>query len=398
MTALDATTDGRPPMDRRNPFWRSVGGDWVKRLVTLGVGIGLGLWVLNYYYQNRIVPDELALGAGTKPMEVSWRSKPLTALRLSNYAGVYPESSSREVHENEAVWLGNSQLHSVNQYKEGDTLAPVYASERLGWPVYGLSLPNASLQEHMVVGQWVLQRRVPEWLIIPVVFDDTREDGLRPDFTEIDSPGLRTALAGSGAGIELTRELDKLSAGERESQGTTHSHFSLQVIVENALEGWADRHWDVWAKRGEIFSTFLATDVYHLRNWIFGINATTKRPRIPQRYEKNMDSLRALLKAAADAHVKVIVYIPPLRWDVSPPYFLEQYEECKKDTQRVAREEGAYFIDIDHAVPDGLWGEAYGDIDFMHFREEGHKILGEEMAATILRAESGELKPAGGTK
>jgi len=383
-------------MDRRNPFWRSVDGQWAPRLIALLVGIGAGLLVLNYYYQKRIVPEELALGKGTMSAVAEWNSTRLNAWRLDDYAAVYPAAPGKAGDRREVLWLGNSQLHAVNQFKDGDTTAPYFASDALGRPFYALSLPNASLQEHLVVTAWAIQHRTPEWLLVPIVFDDTREDGLRPDFKVIDTPALRAALARTAPGEGLNKELEKLVAGAKESQGTTHDHFSLQVVVEEKLERWADKRWDVWAKRADIFSTFLATEVYQLRNKIFGITAKSKRPKIPLRYEKNLAALRALITAAAEANVKVIVYIPPLRWDTEPPYILEQYQACKADAQRAAKECGALFVDLDKTVPTEFWGDRYGDIDFMHFQVGGHKIMGEELAAAIRRAESGRPEaPAG---
>lgn len=394
MTAAPAKAYERPHMDRRNPFWRSAEGEWAPRLVAMAIGIVVGLLILNYYYQKRIVPEELALGRGTMSAEASWKGTRLNAWRIPDYDKVYPAASPGSGPADEALWLGNSQLHAVNQFKDGDTTAPAFASEALSRRVYALSLPNANLQEHLVVTAWALHRRSPRWLVVPVVFDDMREDGLRPDFKSIDGPELRAALKPAADGTEVLAELDKLSAAEKESQGTEHAAKSLQVIVEAALEGWLARRWDVWAKREDIYSTFLATEVYQLRNRIFGITAKTKRPLIPLRYEKNMDALRALLRAAGAAKVRVLVYIPPLRWDVDPPYFLDQYETCKADVRRAAAESGAWFVDLDRTVPTEFWGERYGDIDFMHFQEGGHRLMGEAIAAAIRRAESGELAPA----
>jgi len=382
-------------MDRRNPFWRSVGSAWAARLVAMLVGIGAGLWLLNYYYQQRIVPDELALGKGTMSATAEWSGLRLNAWQLKDYDAVYPGASATgPARAREVLWLGNSQLHAVNQYKDGDTVAPAFGSEALGRPALALSLPNASLQEHLVVTAWALERRRPEWLVIPVVFDDTREDGLRPDFKLIDSAGLRESLRKSPGGAELAAELEKLSAAEKDSQGTTRSSVSLQVTVENALEGWADRHWAVWANRGVIFSTFLATEVYTLRNRVFGITANSKRPKIPLRYERNMRALRELIARATDACVKVIVYIPPLRRDIDPPYFLDQYAACKTDTEAAAREARAYFLDLEGLVPAEFWGERYGDIDFMHFQVGGHRLMGAAIAEAIRRAESDQPAPS----
>ena len=53
-----------------------------------------------------------------------------------------------------ALWLGNSQLHGVNQWKEGDETAPARLFAHLherGLDLITLSQPNANLQEHLVL-------------------------------------------------------------------------------------------------------------------------------------------------------------------------------------------------------------------------------------------------------
>ncbi|HPU16433.1 MAG TPA: hypothetical protein PK808_10110, partial [Polymorphobacter sp.] len=78
-------------------------------------------------------------------------------------------------------------------------------------------------------------------------------------------------------------------------------------------------------------------------------------------------------------HVRVIVYIPPLRQDVTPPYNPADYARFKADTKTLATRYGAVWVDIDAIVPGPLWGMKESpvtggalELDFMHFQEPGH--------------------------
>ena len=76
------------------------------------------------------------------------------------------------------LWLGNSQLHAINQFKPGDVNAPPILFDRLrarNEYLVTFSEPNASLQEQLVLFSYLLPRLEPKALILPIVFDDFRE-------------------------------------------------------------------------------------------------------------------------------------------------------------------------------------------------------------------------------
>ena len=75
------------------------------------------------------------------------------------------------------LWLGNSQLHAVNQLKDSNTLSSVQLARAMrttGTEVLTFSQPNANLQEHLVLFETLMQEIPIDLLLLPVVFDDTR--------------------------------------------------------------------------------------------------------------------------------------------------------------------------------------------------------------------------------
>lgn len=91
------------------------------------------------------------------------------------------------------LWLGNSQLHYINQYVPGDHLAPYWLRQDARFSgtriePLGVSLPNANFQEYLVLSRYLAERMPVNLLIMEIVFDELREDGLRPDFSNILRP------------------------------------------------------------------------------------------------------------------------------------------------------------------------------------------------------------------
>jgi hypothetical protein len=107
-----------------------------------------------------------------------------------------------------------------------------------------------------------------------------------------------------------------------------------------------------------------------------GIKPTTIRKMIPARYARNMDALRVLLQDAQERKVHVITYIAPIRQDVPLPYDLAEYGKWKAVVEELSRTYSATHINLEKLVPGELWGSyVSNDVDFMHFRGQGHQML-----------------------
>ena len=138
--------------------------------------------------------------------------------------------------------------------------------------------------------------------------------------------------------------------------------------------------------RGKIFN-----NLYMFRNTLFGINAQSVRKMIPSRVEKNMNALREILDISQKSNISVLLYIPPLRNDVEPPYDVTEYKHIKKQFENVSTQYScATFTNLEDLVPGKFWGTKEPtnffnefEYDFMHFQYEGHKLLYEQLASTL---------------
>lgn len=356
------------------------------RLAALLAGAVLAitaLWLIQRAAATTEVDEALGLSSAA---EIIWQGK-----RLSGWSSptVYSElftTTNGHPHAKLGVWLGNSQLHTINDFKDGQQSGPIYASESLGWPVLGLSLPNASLQEHYVVTQWLFTQAKPAWVLLPVVFDDLREDGLRESLKALGTPETLGALRQRPTGARLAGELEKIGVERSDAQGTTRKERSGQQVAEAYLERQFAATCPLWSKRGSVLGRCHLA-LYEFRNWLFGITPSTKRKIIPARRLKNMATFEETLAAIQQQHARCLVYVVPTRWDVEPPYELAAYGRWKEEVQALCASHGARFADLDRLVPAEHWGLFNGvNIDFMHFGHEGHVLLGRKLAELVKSA------------
>jgi hypothetical protein len=370
---------------------RTHGDAWVERLVALLLAAVLGMGLVYFYNGRRVIPEQLALGKAVQIKPGVWNGVPINAHQLPEYPKVFPPKLAQG-DDRLWVWLGNSQLHSINQLKDNDEIAPVHASRKLGFPVFGLSLPNASVREHYIVTAWALSRSHPQWVILPVVFDKMRDYDLRTGFGALLDEPTRAELATNPVGRVMIGEVDaQEKATTADIQGTSRGGlaFSPQEYTERELNDLLSGASQVWRDRDQSYATVM-DDLYKLRNFAFRIKSNTKRPVITTRLEANMQALVELLDLCKRRGVKVLVYVAPTRWDVEPPYFLDKYDAWKPELKRVTEEHGGYYADLDKIVPDNFWGaDTHDDIDFMHFQGPGHVILADRVCEEIAKHEGG---------
>jgi hypothetical protein len=363
---------------------RSHGEAWRERLICLVLSALLGAALTWFYFERRAMPDQVALGHAVQIKPGFWNGTAINAHRLKDYPELFPPRDSGPLW----LWLGNSQLHSINQVREQDEIAPALASARVGLPVFGLTLPNASMRELYLITGWALSRSQPQWLILAVSFDKMREYDIRTGFDKLVDEPSRDLVREGPTGRLILDQLDSEQQAERKTdlQGTSRWGFSPQEVTEKALNDRLTAASKVWRERDQMYATAVE-DLYRLRNLVFRIKSNTKRPVIASRVEGNMNALAELLDLCKKRGVEVLVYVAPTRWDVEPPYFLDKYEAWKPELKSLVEQHGAYYADLDKIVPDQYWGTVNEQVDFMHFQGPGHKILAERVCEEIAKHE-----------
>ncbi len=337
----------------------------------------LALVAARFYGQNTDSPDQYALGKNTSSHSDNWGNIRFTAPNVETITALVSEHRERlRVHrrDNEEyfLWLGNSQLHGINNYRDGDHTAPYWlkatAKTRYAfWPL-GISLPNANFQEHYILSSYIASQLPIQGLILELVFDDLREDGLRAGVPELVPP----ATTSKPLSVSLTRDSPATESPANEK-------------LETRLEKMLDKTSTLWSMRPAMRAQFLE-DLYELRNFVFGINPTTVRKMIRPRYEKNMQTLEKLLADYQRRNIPMVLYIAPIRGDVQLPYDRGEYEEWKQAVQQLTQKYSATLLNFEALIPNQYWGAgSKGEIDFMHFRGEGHRIIADALAPYIGR-------------
>ena len=289
----------------------------------------------------------------------------------------YKKSGNKKI-----LWLGNSQLHAINQFKNGQMLTSEHLFRKLLTKKNDLltvSFPSANLQEHFVIFSSVSSDIELSKLIIGVVFDDFREEGVRFEIAKSFSQGdIRPILSNSEIGRQILKDNKTNTDIEDEFSGLNDS---LQKQSEKNLNKFLEENTDLWNRRAYLRGYFFNL-AYKTRNYIFNINPSSKRKMILPRYEKNWRALEEILKQAKKSNIEVLLYVAPIRNDVDIPYVKEEYENFKNDLKNLSLKHKSNFLNLEDLISAEDWGlkdstnvTSEAELDYMHFQESAHKEL-----------------------
>lgn len=353
--------------------------------------------ILNFYFipQETNFESSSTLGTEATPTYGATDGYPVHCLDIRDAKNCLAGQRSRGA-KYAALWLGNSQLSDINQWKPGEKSAPTLLFDLLApinLDLLTFSLASACLQENYVIFEYLRQRMPLKVLILPVVFDDMREEGLRNGVTEfVRDTATANALSRTPIGKRLvasarSKENTELASNINDTSGITGT---VQDFVEKNLNQWLGDNSRLWQLRPEIRG-WIFIGLYRLRNAVFGITPNSTRKKIPGRYRENMAALRAILDISQMEGIRVVLYNVPLRSDVKIPYEYAEYSSFKAEIATIAQEYQVNFKNLEHLVPDRFWGTKASttigeaqEIDFMHFTSVGHEILAKEVAKIII--------------
>jgi hypothetical protein len=360
-------------------------------LLALALGALLaGLWLLQLHGRGERAADfeAHALGKRTVSHFATLGETPIHCRDLRD-AELCLAGHARRGARPVVLWLGNSQLHAVNEYEPGDEtsasiLWPSLAAD--GLDLLTFSQPNANLQEHLVLYAWLADRLPLRALVLPLVFDDFRESGVRGSLTAaLDDPGVRARLQRLEIGAKI---LEDNRRGELGSLAALHG--TLQQPVEAAMVEWLDVRVPLWEDRSRTRAA-IVLGLYQLRNAALGIEANTVRRAVPGRQALNLAAAEALLRDARERRIATLVYLAPLRGDVQPRHVPSEYQAFVREAAALAARTGARFADLQAAIPVEAWGSGPDEdgaaADVQHFAEQGHaqlaRSVGRELRAAL---------------
>lgn len=390
MAEVDSDAGGRLA---RGPGMRSLSA------TLTGVAVALAILAWQYVGRETDFSDASALGAYSNSIYAKRDGFPIHCEPGAEFIHCVDGIDHRKAARN-IVWFGNSQLHAINQYQQYDLNAPALLSARLaadGAYLVTFSQGNANLQEHYVMFEYLRARVSLRQIILAVVFDDTREDGLREEVAVmVRDPDMRARLMRDDYGRHL---LERPSA-ESLAIGADASN-SPQDRVESWLDQKLDQNVPVWHARPQMRGDFFI-GLYRLRNTAFGITPSTKRKKIPGRYTENMDALAAILKSAHAVGIDVLIYNAPVGIEQGQrPYVESEYRQFKSEVQVLAERYAAVYANLEDLIPEQLWGQkdstglkSTAETDFMHFTSAGHMVLTSHLEGLLKGGASTGRKPS----
>lgn len=350
-------------------------------LLVFIVSVFLSWIVLHYSIDTFVVKlENVAFGEDTTGHLGGVGEKTIHCMYQEDSDKCINSYSSSDV-KSAVLWVGNSQLPGINLYKDGDENAPQLLHKSLIKRDHFLltySQPNANLLEHALVVEALEPQLDLKLLIMPIVFDDLREIGIREgvaNFALNDEVAQRLL---ESPVLPFIENYLPNSENVRESKNAKGKHVTLQTRTENRLDAWLSQHSELWSSRNAIRGT-LAIVIHTLRNKMLGIHSYTKRSVNISVFEERMVLLETLLQEMKRKGVEVLLYVPPYRDDIDGPYIESQYSNFKRRLAHIAIANSAQFVNFESVVPGFEWGTVtekifgFKEPDFMHFTAGGHE-------------------------
>mgnify|MGYP006081818281 CR=1 FL=1 len=278
--------------------------------------------------------------------------------------------------------LGNSQTQSVNQLKNKQSnLVELVSFALPEYNVISHTMPNMNLQEFWLSFSYWNSKITIDKVIIPVFFDDFRENQVRSHLINYVA-NKKFLINGNDF---ISKKINNKISNENESENIKNIGQILEIKILDFLNS----NFFIWRNRTNI-KTNIFVGLYNLRNTIFNIKPTSKRKVIKSSFKNNLKSLINILKFTDEAEILAYLYIPPIRQDYEIPYDLNEYKNFKKQIRDTISYFNGNFKNFETIVPPPLWGNKQStnlskkiEIDFMHFRFEGHKILSDSLSKFI---------------
>ena len=297
---------------------------------------------------------------------------------LDQYWNHLPDGRSQPL----TIVAGMSQMYAINDEKAGDFIIAEWIDEALqptGARAFGLAAPNLDNEEALLyLAATATDPNVrPSTFVYGLCFDKFRNVDVRPGLMAF--MRSRPATAAAWASLCSTGNAAATYPAACEKIRTTYEALGAKsesadddaTGVEATIRAEAARLIPVVSARKELNAAF-QLQAFMLRNFLFHIKSSTKRPMIQSRYELNQEFVGLLADVARLHGVQLVLYVIPLNPLAENPYVASEYEAFKVWASEFAASRNIPFANFEHLVPEDEWGEVAGEPDFKHFREPGH--------------------------
>jgi hypothetical protein len=296
------------------------------------------------------------------------------------YWGQIPDAREEPL----VILSGMSQMYAINDGQPQDEIIAEHVDDAIaatGTRAFGLAAPNMNNEEALLYLVALLQqpRTRPSVFVYGVCFDKFRNADLRPGLARFlrEHEGLRAAWSHvcDGRSDRYPMACSKIRTSLDDSVATGAGPADNEHKLRAALGRFVPMIAD-----GPAMNAKAQWEIYVLRNWLFRIKSSTKRPMLESVYSLNQEFLALIADVARAGDVKLVPYVIPLNPSAENPYIPAQYASFKEWLQAFAATRDLPFANFENEVPHEEWGLFMGQPDFKHFREPGH----ERMAGAIV--------------
>ena len=362
-------------MDRR--LWRGGGPLLVAWLVLANAIIGRAERGLQAERRANLLVAHSKTSAEDQP-RYDWS----VGENLGHYWQFIPDARRQPL----IVLSGMSQMYAINDPQPGDEIIVEHLDDALaptGVRAFGLAAPNLDNEEALLylLSTAIDAKTKPAAFVYGVCFDKFRNVDLRPGLTRFlrETPGLREAWLGvcdarSEKYPMACAKIRAVAGPLQTSDGAPEDDLEHRLRAE--LGGVVPM-----IGSSTDLNAYAQIAFYDIRNWLFRIRSSSKRPLLESAYRLNQQLLELMADVAKEQGVTLMLYIIPLNSLADNPYVPEQYESFKHWLGGFAAARRIPFENLEAAVKQENWGLLNGEPDYKHFRERGH----EETAAALLR-------------
>lgn len=357
--------------------------------------------VILFFYLVASVGDfngkDFGLGLNTSSIINYNQGKPINGIAGDSAFFQIPTEISSTDNNKIALWLGASQIHSINEWEQGQRLAVAVAnrcSKKHQISHFQLSTPNASFSDLLMLLWFALENGAkPDIVVLPFVYDDLREFPPQQWLFELMTENIiennQTAFT-SMFKLKSKEELAKLKPQLNSVESDSTADQVLERIIIDNLN--TIPH---FKKRKAVRSFFTANfqlvnekffgNVYGM---LFGGEGTQRYPEVKkEQKEINIKSFLKILDVLKEREIKLLIYRQPIR-PTNDIFYHEQpaYNLLFNDLIQAAKNANTSFssADFQNIVPQQYWGMTnIGEPDIFHFKQQGHEILGKKVAEEV---------------
>jgi hypothetical protein len=318
--------------------------------------------------------------------------------RLAAYWNAHPDC--RRV-----VFLGNSQMHSVNLAPgEGPPTGPEKGyvdlipqpPGRPGYLFYRISLGGMSYSEALWYTLYLLSdRRVrPDLLVMQLDYQALLQAGIREGLLElIDVPEFRArveaeAHAGQPYSDSFAEALQQYTALHTRDAAATSPRRSMGrgfgEPVESAARSLLSRI-PVFRSRHEVKNSFVQM-LYGGRVYLLRLKPSSPRSAPAVRLLRSQREVEEIIRVSRGGGVQPVFFVAPLNPEVRL-YRTEQDRATYQEFLRtLAERDGVRVWNLENRLPERYWGRLMDGPDPLHFGREAHRVMAAAMAEILEKA------------